>query len=265
MTNMSYPNEHHPIFFLRNSLRELGASAEFNNRDERTLGCWGLIINGKPFAYLIDNRLDHEKVKEDPAARELLSRGVLVCHAQRPDYERVGGKWLPLAASPGYVNPWRADVYNDWKLVEKMDVGFVGYVRDFVRASILADVGAKYALNLAQGVFGQAAVDTYCQSKVGLNVPTRYTDPTAYDIPMRVTEIAACGVPLVTNYLPELEEIGFIDGINCITYHSPNEVCDAIRRAIDNPQIGSAGLQLIQERHTYEIRAKEVLGLLNMV
>src|SRR5260221_13131475 len=94
----SYPNRHHPCYFLEDALTALGAEAKVI-RDVRTDGCWGLVIDDKTMVWLIDNRHAHEALTEDSAAADLLARGVLVCHAQKPDAERVGGKWLPLAGT----------------------------------------------------------------------------------------------------------------------------------------------------------------------
>ena len=43
---MNYPDRHHPCFFLEDALVKLGADAKVV-RDNTTLGCWGLTINGK--------------------------------------------------------------------------------------------------------------------------------------------------------------------------------------------------------------------------
>jgi len=81
---LNYPDLHHPCYFLEDALTKLGADARVV-RDETTLGCWGLLVNGKLMVWLIDNRHPHEALTEDPAAKHLLERGVLVCHAQKPD------------------------------------------------------------------------------------------------------------------------------------------------------------------------------------
>ena len=272
-----YPDEHHPIFFLRDALRALGAEAEFNHRDERTLGCWGLIVNGKPMVWLIDNRHPHEAAKEDPAARELLARGVLVCHAQKPDMERVGGKWLPLAATPGY-KPFEPRTItlksnSDSREVQVTehdkwyDVGFVGYIRDTGRSMLFADIGARYSLNTGEGLFGRNAVEAYWFSRIGVNIPTGYGAPDCYDINMRVFEIMATGVPLVTNTLPELAELGITHADTAMLYDSPDHLIWLIGKLLEHPdkanEMGNKASQLVQEHHTYRHRAEQVLEWLN--
>lgn len=251
-----YPPKHHPVFMLADALTEIGAEAVFNNRDERTLGTWGLIVNGKPVSWLIDNRWPHEAEKEDPAAKELLTCGALVCCAQKRDAERVGAMWLPLAATPEYLEdiPPRPRVY---------EASFVGYVRDGGRGHALSLVASRYVTLVEQGVFGQSAVIAYREAKCGVNIPTHYGDPLAYDVNMRVFEIAATGIPLVTNCLPELEALGFINNQTCFTYCNQNGVLGAIERAHHNPQAGQAGRELVLARHTYVHRAKQVLEWLD--
>lgn len=251
---MNYPDRWHPCYFLENSLRELDAQAQVI-RDERTEGCWGLLVNGKVMVWFIDNRWDHEKAKEDPAAERLLSRGALVCHAQKPDMERVGGRWLPLAASPGFT-------YNE--LPKTHDCAFVGTVRDATRASVLTDVAAHVSLCVKEGVFGIEAVDAYQRASVGLNVVTNAFHPDAYDSAnMRLFEIMATGTPLLTPYQPYLHELGVQCGINCYTYYDVSEIVPLVKSIVNDQRgaeiAGLKGARLIQERHLYSHRAKTVL------
>ncbi len=149
-----YPDRHHPVFFLQDTLTALGVRAEYNERDERTEGCWGLIIEGKPFIWLIDNRWPWERVNEDPAAAKLMERGALVCCAQKPDADRIGAKWLPLAVTPGYRPP----LDPTQKLY---DVGFVGYIHDEQRLAILKELSRHFTACNTSGVFGDSAVRVY--------------------------------------------------------------------------------------------------------
>lgn len=247
-----YPDRHHPVFFLIDALAAIGVRADFA-KDERTLGCWGMVfpdVGNRVLVWLIDNRWAHEAVKEDPAAKALLAMGALVCHAQKTDMERVGGHWLPLAASPGF---------EPVKVAKTADCAMVGYVRDEGRARLLADLGKKFTLNLAQGVFGKQAVETYCGAHVGINIPTRYGDPAAYDSwNMRAPEIMACGIPLVTEYQPYLSELGLMDLDTYVSYGKGRTIIEAVQLALTHPEIGAEGLKLIQEEHTYRHRAEQV-------
>lgn len=257
-----YPSRHHPCFFLEDSLKELGADAQVV-RDERTLGCWGLIVNGKPMVWLIDNRLPHEAEHEDPAARELLARGVLVCHAQKPDMERVGGHWLPLAATPSMMSL----TVQQKASRRTFDAAFVGYIHDLGRSTLLGHLGAYCKLNVQSGVFGEVAAQVYADALCGVNIPSHYGQPYCYDVNMRCMEIPCALTPLVTNWLPVLPELGFVNGHNCYVYRNPDELCQVVHYLQNHPSeamlAGYDGAMLIRERHLYSHRAKQVLQWLN--
>lgn len=255
---MYYPDRHHPIFFIEDELRALGATVEYTNRDARTKGCYGLIVNGKVFVWLIDNRWMHERATEDPAAASLLARGALVCCAQRQDAERVGAKWLPLAVTPGYTPPALPDMRKDW------DIGFVGYVRDAERGQILRYLMRYFSTSITEGIFGDDAVDIYRRARIGVNVPTQYGNPLAYDSAnMRCFEILGTGTPLLTPHEDYLSDLGLIDGVTCYTYHNWREIGDRLRELLRAPllinSVGTAGLSLARDMHTYKHRARKVL------
>lgn len=252
---VDYPPRHHPVFFLQDALADLAVPTTFA-RDERTEGCWGLVFpNGRIMVWLIDNRWPHEREKEDPAAARLLERGALVAHAQKPDYARVGGRWLPLAATPGYEYLPRPKTH---------DVAFVGVVRDAQRSTILTDVGAYARLYVGENVFGGDAVNAYRSAVLGLNVVTNYGHPDAYDSAnMRLYEVMATGTPVLTPYQPYLHDLGLQSGYNCFTYHNANELVPLVKGIVSDPRlaeiVGMRGARLIQERHTYAHRARQVI------
>lgn len=252
----AYPDRWHPVYFLEDALRKLGADATFA-RDERTEDCYGLVVNGRVVVWLIDNRLPHEQAVEDPAAERLMGRGALVLCAQQPDAARIGAVWLPLAVSPGFA-PDACPATHD--------AAFVGYVRDPARASALIDVAGHCRLHVAQGVFGQDAADVYNRARVGLNVPTEYGARYAYDSAnMRCFEVLGCGVALVTPDAAYLAELGLVDGDTCYTYASPDMLVPTVRRALADPlreAVAAAGCALAQTRHTYRQRAQQVLAWL---
>ena len=251
-----YPDKHHPVYFLVDSLNAIGVNTEFA-KDERTLGCWGMVFpdyDNRILVYLIDNRHVHEAAKEDPAAKELLAQGAIAAHAQRPDYERIGGHWLPLAASP---------FFSPVNVAKTATAAFVGYVRDEGRARLLSDIGSRFRLNIAQGVFGKQAVETYCSALCGVNIVTRSGDPTSYDSwNMRAPEIMACGIPLITEYQPYLNDLGLIAGHNVLLYRDSDSLLECLEFVEKNPEvaaeIGRAGRELILERHTYKHRAERI-------
>lgn len=256
-----YPDRWHVCYFLSDALTAIGVRNDVI-RDERTLNCWGFVFpdfDNRVMVWLIDNRLPNEQIKEDPAAKDLLARGAIVAHAQKPDMNRVGGVWLPIAASPGF---YPVD------MVKTATAAFVGYIQDEGRARLLSDIGARHTLTLAQNVFGKRAVETYCSALCGVNIVSHYGQPFAIDSAnMRLFEVMACGVPLVTEFQSYLNDLGLIPGHNVLLYRDNNSLIECLDFVVKNPEyaveVGDAGRQLILDRHLYSHRAETVKSWLS--
>jgi hypothetical protein len=90
------------------------------------------------------------------------------------------------------------------------------------------------------------------------------------DINYRSFETLACGTVLVTNFNPEYVELGFVDGVNCFMYSSDTaDMIKVVTKAIamigspEFKEIGDAGRRLFLDRHTYDIRAEQIMRLSN--
>lgn len=80
-------------------------------------------------------------------------------------------------------------------------------------------------------------------------------------------EIPACGTVLLTDWIPEMEDLGFRPGRNCWTYGLENtagQIRDGVEALLSLPpddsllhQIADAGHDLVHARHTAEARARE--------
>jgi hypothetical protein len=259
LENTALPDNYHPVNFIANALQEYGLKEARLIRDERTEGCYGVSLyadDSKIFVWLIDNRLPHEAAKEDPAAERLLARSIPVYCAQERDAIRIGAKWMPIAVTPSFVTPER---YHEGK----GGFVFVGYVRDPLRAGFFDKLKGTVRVHIRGGIFGQDAVDAYRQGIAGLNVPTLYGLPFAYDVNMRVFEIAGAGVPLVTNYLSELHKLGFVPGVNCLVYRSVDDLAEIDHYLRSDMQrtraLAQAGHRLVTARHLYQHRAARVV------
>ena len=72
-------------------------------------------------------------------------------------------------------------------------------------------------------------------------------------------ESLASGTCVFMDCFPESDELGFVDGENCVTYADFDELNDKLRHFLSRPDemadIGRAGAELARERHTWEHRS----------
>jgi spore maturation protein CgeB len=79
------------------------------------------------------------------------------------------------------------------------------------------------------------------------------------DVNYRNFETIGCGTCLLTNYLPELEELGFKDGVNCYMYKNFKEIGEKYNLAIHNwEKIAKEGEKLAKN-HTYVKRVESLI------
>jgi glycosyltransferase involved in cell wall biosynthesis len=94
------------------------------------------------------------------------------------------------------------------------------------------------------------------QSQIAVTCGSRYDAAV-----QKFFEIPACGTVLMSNWFRDLGALGFENGKNIVTYEEPIE--EQIKLMLENPQrlrrIGEAGRQLMLEKHTMEIRAREFI------
>jgi hypothetical protein len=77
-------------------------------------------------------------------------------------------------------------------------------------------------------------------------------------------EIPGCGAALLCDYIPELEDLGFVNGENAIFYRTVDELIDIVRTgdAARLCEVGAAGARLVHSRHTWHHRAQELVSAL---
>ncbi len=84
------------------------------------------------------------------------------------------------------------------------------------------------------------------------------------DINYRNFETIGCGVPLVTNYNYQYDELGFVDGENVIFYRSDIEMVNSIKNLLNNQEminnISKNSIEL-SKKHTYFERCKLILEI----
>jgi hypothetical protein len=217
--------------------------------------------------WFIDSRHNNDperrKPDDDTNAKTLADGGGWVFQSQYRDWERMvsdisvfRANWLPLGADP--------DVWKPYDTPLLYDVGFGGNVWDGVRREVLAEIDKHFNLAHFTGRPEVLALG-YSACEIGFNISSFYGSPVDYDVNMRVFEVMSCGRPLVTNYLPELQDLGLYEYV--FTYRNRGEILPTIERALATPdseleRMGQAARQLIIDAHTYRHRMGEALDIL---
>jgi hypothetical protein len=223
---------------------------------------------GKTMMWFIDSRHNCDSARRQPGddnnARKIMKGGGWVFQAQKRDWARcvrlglMQSSWLPLAAD---TEVWRP--YLDEKMT--FDVAFGGNVWDGTRRAILDDIAKTYSLLEVRGTPEELA-RAYSRARIGFNVSSFYGTDVDYDTNMRVFEVLSCGRPLLTNYQPEMDELGMQTHYNCVTFRDRDEVMSILDVLlkwddVELVELGVLGRELVFGGHTYVHRMKEALDI----
>jgi hypothetical protein len=257
-----YPAGHEPRLFLAKEVEARGAQVTFDSPVVKVDGeqkeLPGFYVNGKRIIYLLDNRMPYLEWQTKAALKASKSKNTFVFCAQKKDADKYKKfHWLPLAITPGYVHK---------RAIAEYDFSFVGYLNDDPRKALMERVQAKFTSNIQSGVFGADAIDVYISGRVGLNIPAYVGAKCAYDINMRVFEIAALKLPLLTMEQPGMTDIGFANGLNCMMYRNGVELMRWLEVMLVNEpfrdEVADNGHRLVTNEHTYAHRAQQLLNIL---
>lgn len=265
MTHKDYPDGHEPRLFIATEVAKLGAQVTFDSPvvkwedEDRELP--GFYVNGKRIIYLLDNRMPDNHWQTEAALKAVKSKNTFVFCAQKQDADKYKKfHWLPLAITPDYIHKHGFAGY---------DFSFVGYLNDKPRQALMERVQAKFEGNVQSSVFGSDAIDVYISGRVGLNIPAYVGSKYAYDINMRVFEIVALKLPLLTADVPGMTDLGFVNGLNCLMYRNGTELMSFLGIMLVNEpfreSIAEAGYALATREHTYAHRARQLLNILSGV
>lgn len=135
-------------------------------------------------------------------------------------------------------------------------LGFCGSLLN--REPILNFLEKEHGLKKDIFKIGSDMVDTVSSYYVHFNINL------ANDINYRSFETLGCNTMLLTNYNYQYEELGFIDGKNCMMYKNVKELSEKLNICReDKPrilEIAAAGYELAK-KHTYDERAKKIISL----
>lgn len=165
--------------------------------------------------------------------------------------------WNPVGCDPDlhYVGP-QAKLYDGCFIgnfhnnlagprIEAVDSFFNECKEIFFGARMFKEMATKYA-----------------QSKLVLNRSING------DVNMRVFEALCSGSCLVTDRVPDLAKLGFVDGVHYAGYYGPGDLAQLTRALLDDEptreRIAAAGRQFVLEKHTYTHRAAALLEKLKL-
>lgn len=84
----------------------------------------------------------------------------------------------------------------------------------------------------------------------------------ANDINFRSFETLGCGTALLSNYNPQYNDLGFIDGENYISYSNLDELWEKLKYYINSldevARIAESGFKFVLDGHTYTHRMKDL-------
>ena len=95
-------------------------------------------------------------------------------------------------------------------------------------------------------------------SRIAIACTSRFRYPV-----IKIFEIPACATALCSDYIPELDDLGFVPGENMIEMKPEDDIKKVIKEwltAQELDRLTQNGRSLILERHTNETRAKEFIA-----
>lgn len=176
-----------------------------------------------------------------------------------------GGYDILLHSTKDFVNEkfkiWFPNAFDDTlifpkNLEKKYDIGFCGSLLN--RAHFLEKLKNRYNFIHDNFVIGEDMVNAINSYKVHWNRNL------SIDINYRNFETIGCGIPLVTNYNPQYDELGFENMKNVVFYRSIEEMFSQIDLLLSDENlrndIGNNGY-LLSKKHTYHKRCEQILEI----
>tara|TARA_A100001201_G_scaffold21679_2_gene24115 strand:+ start:928 stop:1824 length:897 start_codon:yes stop_codon:yes gene_type:complete len=167
--------------------------------------------------------------------------------------EHVYERWLPGATHEDLLVPLEG-------IKKEHDIGFCGNWVN--RQNIYNILNDAFGVKLDIGVIGQDMVRAINSYKIHMNRNH------SFGMNGRNFETIACGTALLTNWSEEHDDLGFVDGENCIVYYDehasiiPEGLPEKVQKYLDDPdlleEIARNGREL-SKKHTYTERAKQIL------
>ena len=166
--------------------------------------------------------------------------------------------WMPYAVEPQLWRPCP-------KVEQTYEAVFLGHYANYQeRADFLTVLSDELGAGLWIGgdVYLEEAVLKLASGKIIVN----HAQSTSTN--MRTFEGMSMGGVVLQPWTPDLDALGFVDGVHLLVYRDVDEAIEKIRQYSDQPderrRIGEQARQAILDRHTYVHRAAQMALLMDM-
>ena len=161
----------------------------------------------------------------------------------------VNAQWLPLAADPDYHRPW---------LGQRLTYDAIALYHNCQnRLEYSAALRASDFRQLVAWRDGHSYSEWMCRAKCALNVSR------SNELVLRVFEVMAMGVPLVTDRARDLDVL-FEEGTHYLGFDDSEEMLSQIDWVGENPNVAQAMAKraraLVLQRHTYYHRVMQIFN-----
>ena len=184
--------------------------------------------------------------------------------------------YLPIERMVWFPYWINARVFRDYGLAKKIGALLTGVVHRQVypwrQRIVTALVGKSYFIRIPRPVenmkgrywpVGRDYARLLNSARISFSCCSRYGYPVT-----KVFEIPACKTVLMSDFVPEMKDLGFVSGKNFLPLEKDEDLAAQVEyrlhpaRASDLNDIAEAGFRLIRENHTVQRRAQALIEIL---
>lgn len=194
-------------------------------------------------------------LKTDPHAVDYHPRLRYADHVfnMQDHYILPGETWIPYA----YYKPLHKIMSQKRKL--KHDVVFSGLQYDHRKEALEGMKKAGLNVLTTLGLIYEDYVEAYNGGLIAFNWSSKN------DLPARFWEGLAMKRLMLTNIVPDMDKLGFKDGIHYVGFENVNDAVEKAKHYVEHPdeamKIARAGYQRVKP-HTYKARAQKMVKVI---
>lgn len=162
---------------------------------------------------------------------------------------------IPFACEP--------EIHKSYGLKRTIDIGFVGttnHIQNPKRSFQLNQIRKRFKLETRSDIYGKEMAKFYSKCKIVFN-PVIANGPN-----MRTFEATGCGALLLESSNSTSTNLYLEKNEDFIFYNSTKEAIEIISHLLKNPsligKLAKNGQRKTQKFHTYDLRAKELIGII---